>query len=138
MILTLKENNEYCKKCQDFGICPDIDYDTVVYDCDYRKLSFDVDCGYKNCRAVTKRVDQDFCRGHKKTFEERFNKKYWVCIIGPVDPDELSSDGSDSPMRTAIRDKFSDIIGRYAKDCWSGWGCTESQKNGILKVWSKK
>lgn len=62
-------------------------------------------------------------------------KEYWVCIIGPVKRKELP-DGADGPPRTAAVDAIIEMIGRQPEECGSGWGCTEEDKNAILKVWS--
>jgi len=64
------------------------------------------------------------------------SSNYWVCIVGPIDSDELP-DGADGPLRTAVlnrvREMTSDAVG-----CWSGWGCDEQTKEEILTVWSKQ
>ena len=65
-------------------------------------------------------------------------KKYWVCIIGPVDEKEFPEqvNGFDSVPRTAAIEAI-ESYGIEVKDCWSGWGCTKKRFEEIMEVWNK-
>lgn len=62
-------------------------------------------------------------------------KKYWVCIIGPVDEKELPS-GADAPPRCAAENAIIKMIGKQPK-CWSGWGCKQNTFEKIMDAWNK-
>jgi len=63
-------------------------------------------------------------------------KRYWMCIIGPTDHDELLS-GADAPMRDAVQDAFEGVTWSRGGHCYTGWDVTESQKEAILQVWCR-
>ncbi len=58
-------------------------------------------------------------------------QRYWFCIIGPTDQDEIPS-GADSPLRSAVRAAFEKTMGKEDESCWSGWGVTEADKDLML------
>ena len=65
------------------------------------------------------------------------NPEYWVCIIGPTVRSKLPK-GADFPLRTAVRSAFEQMAGEEDKNCWSGWGCGETKKEAIMKVWNEE
>lgn len=65
-------------------------------------------------------------------------QRYWMCIIGPTDQDELP-DGADFPMRKAVQETFVKLTDEDAEfECWSGWGLTKERMEEIQKVWNKE
>lgn len=64
-------------------------------------------------------------------------KRYWMCIIGPVDQDSLPS-GSDASMRDAVGGAFVDLTGKDNELLMSGWGLGEKRKNELLELWCKE
>lgn len=52
---------------------------------------------------------------------------YWTCKIGPADRDRLP-EGADSPLREAVADAFTLIMGDDAELISSGWGPKESDE----------
>jgi hypothetical protein len=62
--------------------------------------------------------------------------RYWVCIIGPVEREELP-DGADAPPRGAAIEATIGMIGRQPDHCYSGWSCNENKFNEIMDVWCK-
>ena len=59
-------------------------------------------------------------------------KKYWFCIIGPVNDKEIK-DGCDNAPRNAAQAAI-EGLGYKVENNWSGWGVTEEEKNKILKL----
>ena len=59
--------------------------------------------------------------------------EYWFCTIGPAKRSELPN-GSDLPMRIAVKKAFCGITGRDAEECSSGWGLTEEEKEEFGKI----
>lgn len=53
-------------------------------------------------------------------------KQYWMCIIGPGDPNDYKGNGADGPLRSAVRDTFERIFGED-EVCASGWGIDEER-----------
>jgi hypothetical protein len=49
-------------------------------------------------------------------------------------------DGGDYPMRVAVRSAFEALlgVGEWPEHIWSGWGCTEEDKDRILQAWSSR
>lgn len=54
------------------------------------------------------------------------NKRYWFCIIGPVDRDKLPQ-GCDAPIRNAVEDAFIALTGAQSEHNYSGWGHSEEE-----------
>jgi hypothetical protein len=50
--------------------------------------------------------------------------KYWHCIIGPIDNDDLKW-GADAPLRQAVLTRFKEQHGVSAPRCFSGWRDSE-------------
>jgi len=63
-------------------------------------------------------------------------KQYWVCIIGPVDSDDLP-DGADSQPRNAAQNAVAAMVGHEHLSTWSGWGCDEKTKEAVLQTWNE-
>ena len=59
-------------------------------------------------------------------------KEYWVCMIGPAAKDKLPA-GGDFPMRRAVQQAFSDLVGDDEQVCYSGWGYSEKQVEAMRK-----
>ena len=64
------------------------------------------------------------------------NPRYWMCIIGLVEGVALPQ-GSDEPLRKAVREAFRDLVGKEDDNCWSGWGLTEKRMEEIQQVWNR-
>lgn len=63
--------------------------------------------------------------------------RYWMCIIGPANKEELPS-GASSPMRNAVENAFQKMLGRQNANCWSGWGLTQKRMKEVQEVWNKE
>ena len=48
-------------------------------------------------------------------------KRFWVCVMGPVDGDDLPEYGADSSMRVAAQKAMLSMTGEMDFDCWSGF-----------------
>ena len=59
------------------------------------------------------------------------NLEYWQCTIGPIDKSKIQW-GGDSPLRSAVEDKFIEVFGEQATRCLSGWGLSP-ELEGILR-----
>ena len=59
--------------------------------------------------------------------------EYWFCIIGPTKRSEHPRNG-EGPLKMAVRDAFYKVFGRDAKECASGFGMKEEEKNAIEKL----
>lgn len=57
-------------------------------------------------------------------------KKYWMCIIGPVEEKALKP-GADSPMRNSVVKAFYETFGRQSHMCSSGWGADEERIKAV-------
>jgi len=53
-------------------------------------------------------------------------KQYWMCLIGPANPNDYKGNGADAPLRMAVRSKFFDIFGND-DICASGWGIDQER-----------
>ena len=42
----------------------------------WAKEDWDYDCGFPSCRAKSKRVNDSYCRFHKKIFERRMHEQH--------------------------------------------------------------
>lgn len=71
-----REESRYCLECSQFLACLDIDDYTIVYNCRKKDLDFSKDCGHKHCRAVSKKINHDFCQLHRKYFDRMQKKEY--------------------------------------------------------------
>jgi len=60
-------------------------------------------------------------------------KKYWMCIIGGVDPSIYKGNGADGPLRSVIRNKYNEIFGPD-ETCSSGWGIDEERFELLMKI----
>lgn len=61
-------------------------------------------------------------------------KKYWFCIIGPVEEEELRKySGADSLLRIPVRELFNKVF-EEDEVCSSGWGITEENYLKIRKI----
>ena len=58
------------------------------------------------------------------------NARYWVCIIGPIEQDQLPM-GADLPPRMAARNAVFDMTGDEEVTCDSGW-CGEAEYQRIM------
>lgn len=66
--------------------------------------------------------------------KRRANRRYWVCIIGDTDWNDLPYI-ADFPMRKAVCEAFKKVTGHYANDNWSGWSADKKAVDRILKAW---
>lgn len=57
-------------------------------------------------------------------------QQYWMCLIGPANPDEYKGNGEDFPLRMAVRDKFFEIFGNDDV-CASGWGINQARYEAL-------
>ncbi len=64
-------------------------------------------------------------------------KRYWICIIGPVDDVRLPKNGFDSVPREAAIAAI-EKAGVEVKHCWSGWGLKPKKFAKIMKLWNKE
>ncbi len=62
-------------------------------------------------------------------------KRYWMCIVGPTDADNLGN-GADAPMRNAVEKAFEELTEHQVHQCTSGWGLTEDRKAKVMHAWS--
>ncbi len=60
-------------------------------------------------------------------------KKYWVCIMGPVEDEKLPSDADFYPSIAAQRAVI-DMTGEQLS-CYSGWDCGEEKFKELLATW---
>ena len=60
-------------------------------------------------------------------------KRYWHCIIGPIEEDGLEFD-EDATLRGPVQDAFEKRFPGKKFECWSGWGCDEVGKDLSLSV----
>jgi hypothetical protein len=60
------------------------------------------------------------------------NARYWVCIIGPIERDQLPM-GADLPPRIAARNAVFDMTGDGEVTCNSGW-CGEVEYQRIMNA----
>ena len=56
---------------------------------------------------------------------------YWFCEIGPLHEGESVGDW---PLRSAVKEKFSEALGRDALTCSSGWGLTYEIKEVVSLI----
>jgi len=61
-------------------------------------------------------------------------KKYWSCLIGG-EIGELPQ-GSDLPLRIAVRHAFLDLTGEVDEVCASGWGINEERYELLRRLQS--
>lgn len=61
---------------------------------------------------------------------EKLAARYWVCIIGPIEKDQLPP-GADLPPRMAARNAVFDMTGDGEAACNSGW-CGEAEYQRIM------
>jgi hypothetical protein len=59
-------------------------------------------------------------------------KKYWHCMVGPID-DNLLPPGADSPPRRAAMEAINEMVGNAAVQCWSGW-CSENEHTRVTNA----
>jgi len=62
--------------------------------------------------------------------------RFWVCIIGPADQDDLP-EMADSPMRNAAIDEFYKLTGHEDAVCYSGWGTDVDSADRTINAWMK-
>lgn len=62
-------------------------------------------------------------------------KKYWVCMIGPVEEKDLP-DGADFPPRWAAKQAVCKMLEEDNTTCWSGW-MDENKRAEELPKWAK-
>ena len=60
-------------------------------------------------------------------------KEYWLCIIGSTERDNLPQ-GSDFPMRMAVREEYQKVTGEEDDICSSGWGLDQDTYDTILTL----
>ena len=60
----------------------------------------------------------------------KIKKQYWMCIIGPVNPDKYKGNGADLPLRMAVRNTFNEIFGKD-EVCASGWGISQERYEAL-------
>lgn len=61
--------------------------------------------------------------------------QYWMCIIGPTNPDNYKGNGADGPLRANVKNTFYKIFGNH-KVCASGWGIDEERYQLLRKLHS--
>lgn len=63
------------------------------------------------------------------------NKKYWHCLIGPVEEERLPA-GADFPLRRAVIERLSEISDFSYENgvCASGWGVDEERYQILRKI----
>jgi len=59
-------------------------------------------------------------------------KKYWSCLIGGEIGD--LPQGSDFPLRVAVKDAFIDLTGEVDEVCASGWGIDEERYELLRRI----
>lgn len=59
------------------------------------------------------------------------NNHYWMCIIGPVNWNDIPA-GGDLILRMPVRDKFNEVFGED-KICSSGWSVDE-ERYQLLRI----
>lgn len=62
-------------------------------------------------------------------------KKYWVCIIGPVDEKKLPPNADFAP-RVATQEAVIETLGTQYS-CWSGWDCSQKKFEAIMDAWNR-
>lgn len=61
--------------------------------------------------------------------------RYWICVLGPVEPGEKMPEAFDGPPRSAAETAFSIGMGRQAQHCASGWSADEETAMEVLDTW---
>lgn len=60
-------------------------------------------------------------------------KEYWFCMIGSTEREQLPQ-GSDFPMRMAVREKYQKVTGEEDDICSSGWGLDQDTYDVVSKL----
>jgi hypothetical protein len=75
-------------------------------------------------RPMRSQTRESFSLGAVRAWNERESvnsQAIWFCKIGETDRDKLP-DGSDAPMRRAVRDAYVTLTGIEPDFIFSGWG----------------
>lgn len=54
-------------------------------------------------------------------------KEYWMCLIGPINPNKYKGNGADFPLRMAVQNEFINMFDECNEVCASGWGIDEER-----------
>lgn len=68
------------------------------------------------------------------------NPQYHICIIGPIDRDELDKThpNGEGCICAYNKEAFFKVAGHYANTCASGWGVTPEIEEEIHFAWNNE